>query len=404
MKGEILNKRYRLKVLSPVHVGYGDVYEPTNFVVDAQKKELLVLNIDKFLLNLPGEELKQFSSICKLGTSYALVKLYQFMSNQLDFVKSHSEIIVRKIKLVSGFVEHFNKVKNLSKDKLNELNKFSINSLSYNPNNNLPIIPGSSIKGAIRTAILNYYQDRADKKVIKEAHYKKKSTVLEKQILKFKDATDDILKRIKVSDFVPIGEVKTKVVYAVNRKKDGRRASGPYQIFEIIEPGAEFEGSISIIKGLDNKAPIDLSFPKLEQIIESFFEGIFATEDKVIEKLGAKFPVPPLGLPIKIGRHSGAEALTVEKFRNIKINQGRKNKPVFLSHATTIWLASEYFKVEDNLSLVPFGRATLFSKEKDNQRKESIVQKSIQQEDIKNQKSVQQKIDVSILKHRFKVR
>jgi len=126
MKADIITQKYVLKILSPVHVGYGEVYEPTNFVIDEQKQELLVLNMDKFLLALPDEKIKQFSSICKAGTIYALIQIYQFMSKQLDFVKLHSDIIIRTIKLSSGFINHFNKVKNLPQNKLNELNRFTI--------------------------------------------------------------------------------------------------------------------------------------------------------------------------------------------------------------------------------------------------------------------------------------
>ena len=36
-----------------------------------------------------------------------------------------------------------------------ELNQFSISRTAYNPYNNLPYIPGSSIKGALRTAYLS---------------------------------------------------------------------------------------------------------------------------------------------------------------------------------------------------------------------------------------------------------
>ncbi len=40
--------------------------------------------------------------------------------------------------------------------------------------------------------------------------------------------------KYKVSDFLPVGEVKTKVLYGINRKKDGGSGRGPYQIFEVV--------------------------------------------------------------------------------------------------------------------------------------------------------------------------
>jgi len=57
---------------------------------------------------------------------------------------------------------------------------------------------------------------------------------------------------------------------------------------------------------------------------------------------------------IRIGRHSGAESLTIRGNRDIRIMRG-KEKPVFIDHATTIWLASDQKKVKDPSNLIPFG-------------------------------------------------
>ena len=56
---------------------------------------------------------------------------------------------------------------------------------------------------------------------------------------------------------------------------------------------------------------------------------------------------------IRIGRHSGAEAMTIEENRKIKIMQG-KGKNLYSDHSTTIWVSSEYSNIK-NGSLQPFG-------------------------------------------------
>ncbi len=60
-----------------------------------------------------------------------------------------------------------------------------------------------------------------------------------------------------------------------------------------------------------------------------------------------------------MGRHSGAECVTIEGNRHIKIMQRSGTPPKFLDHATTIWLASESSKPNTNSGLVPFGWAVM---------------------------------------------
>jgi CRISPR-associated protein Csm5 len=395
MKAEFLFKRYILKILSPVHVGYGDVYEPTSFVVDTNRKELLVLDMDKFLLSLSGKEIEEFSNICKYGNIYSIVKLYQFMASKVKFVKSNSSLIVRKIKVSSSFVEHFEKVKNISyeelRNKKKDINSFNIFSFAYSPNQNLPIIPGSSLKGAIRTAILNKYQRRVG------GGRFRKAKELEKLILDYKKPNNDIMKRIKVSDFVPRGNVATRIVYGVNIKKNGGTGSGPYQIFEVVEKGAEFEGSIEIVRGLDEQPSIELSFEFIEKALQDFYQQRFEEEEKVIERLQSDLGLPCLGIPLKIGRHSGAEAVTIENFRRIKINRGRGNKPIYKKEATTMWFVSDSPRVLSLSSLLPFARACILPI-KDN-KSISTTDKEVPTS-FNNKKEA---LDFSKLKSRFKV-
>ncbi|MDW7998100.1 MAG: hypothetical protein RMI30_01400, partial [Thermodesulfovibrio sp.] len=62
---------------------------------------------------------------------------------------------------------------------------------------------------------------------------------------------------------------------------------------------------------------------------------------------------------IRIGRHSGAEAVTIEGNRHIKIMQGRDRPPLYLDRATTFWLASDSPKPKTNNGLLPFGWAVI---------------------------------------------
>jgi CRISPR-associated protein Csm5 len=56
---------------------------------------------------------------------------------------------------------------------------------------------------------------------------------------------------------------------------------------------------------------------------------------------------------LRVGRHSGAEGVTIDGARNIKIMKGKGNSTDYLDHATTIWLAGDVAK--SNKGLLPFG-------------------------------------------------
>ena len=59
------------------------------------------------------------------------------------------------------------------------------------------------------------------------------------------------------------------------------------------------------------------------------------------------------GMFLRVGRHSGAESVTIDGVRSIKIMQGPGKQPRYEKEATTDWLASEVEKTEQNL--MPFG-------------------------------------------------
>ena len=62
---------------------------------------------------------------------------------------------------------------------------------------------------------------------------------------------------------------------------------------------------------------------------------------------------------LRIGRHVGAESITVIGHRNIRIMLGRDKKDIYQDRATTFWLASDINKNPHNHGLRPFGWTVL---------------------------------------------
>ena len=135
----------------------------------------------------------------------------------------------------------------------------------------------------------------------------------------------------------------------------------------IFQAGATFEGSINIETPLSYSAiskPIDTTL--FYRAVHKHYARVYNEEFANAKKMD--FPMPNTGrfkedfkekaFLIRIGRHSGAEAVTIEGNRNIKIMLG-KGSHKYEDHSTTIWLSSDKADPGNNKSLFPFGWAVL---------------------------------------------
>jgi CRISPR-associated protein Csm5 len=362
--------KIRLHVLSPIHIGCDEVYEPTSFVIDENKKKLIEFDQMDFVKALNNKQRAEFSKVCSGDNLLSIMK----------FIKNNSmKIKGREVDIASELIAHYyKKVLGMSSfDKNAVINQFTMNKTAYNPQTNQPYIPGSSLKGSMRTA---YLSDLAKVKNITK--WKGKSDELETKLLDRKEGKEkmssDPFRMVKVSDLLPVGEVKTKIVYAVNKKKKKSdkallsEKGGVYQIFETIQPGSVFEGTINI--NMPEKTAgisLPITADSLKSSLNKFYIPLLETEIKtlksmdisvpIINDINAKFKgqINKTVFFVSIGRHSGAEAVTIEGNRYIKISP--PGKPAKFSNigATTIWFASESPKPENNTGLIPFGWAAI---------------------------------------------
>jgi CRISPR-associated protein Csm5 len=350
----IEQKRFYIRIVSPVHIGCDEVFEPLGFVVDEDACALTTFDPLDFFRNLNGNDKTKFADTCRKGNMESLLELYKFMKGRR--YSGHS------VELCKGFIEHYRQTLSIkatdSKRIQQELNKFSISRTSFSPHSQKPYIPGSSVKGAVRTAYLNMLAEAVN--INYDHRDKKAAEILEKKLLQYESLEKDPFRLLKVSDFMPVGLVKTKIVYAINEKKkiSDKPAGGPYQILEVIEPGAVFTGTITIENKHTKEAGIihPLSQEVLFKSCEVFYIKERKREDTELKEVG----LPPLkadtkdGLYLRIGRHSGAESVTIEGHRHIKISSPGK-PPKHSNKATTFWLAAESSKNYQKAQLKPFG-------------------------------------------------
>lgn len=351
---------FYIKILSPVHIGCDEVYEPAGFIVDEQAGTLVAFDPLDFFRSLDAKTKENYSSICGRGNIESILELYKFMKGK--HFTGHAVDVCR------GLMAQYQKTLRIplgDRRKIQqELNNFSISRTAFNPITQKPYLPGSALKGAFRTAYLNHLAKNMTVTVV-DRRDKNPANALEKALLEYQSLEKDPFRLMKISDFHPVGPYRTKIIYAVNAKKIPSKfpARGPFQILEVIQPGAVFAGSIQVLEPLARDAI------KTPLSAEKVFEGarVFYTKEKKREDIELKAADLPIrqtdgdgGIcPLRIGRHSGAESLTVEGHRHIKIMKKRGEKPAYSDKATTFWLASEMPDSKTSNRLEPFGWVSL---------------------------------------------
>ncbi len=344
---------FKLHVISPVNIGCDEVYEPSSFIIDEKNKKLIEFDKFEFYRSLSGEDKKRFNSIISKSDISSLIDLIKFISSK--------KVTGKEVEICSSVIERYTRILNLKPNEIKQekFGNFQIIKSASNPYNNKPYIPGSSLKGSLRTGYLN----ELAKAKYNEIRYERNAQEVEKKLLGYKNPQDDRFKAIKISDFLPCNNVKTKIICAINKKKNKNEAGrGIPIIIETISEESEFIGSISVLENAN------IETTRFLKSNHAFYEKILKEETELLAKMGVSTNIYQAinklfnaklnntAFCIRIGRHCGAEAITIEGIRKIK---GSKKQDRSLSSPTTIWLASQEHKPIDNSYLIPFGWCVL---------------------------------------------
>jgi CRISPR-associated protein Csm5 len=322
-----------IRTLAPVHLGADEVYEPLGFVIDEQNSRLLAFEPGDFLSRLPEPDRRRFLELCRKGTVESLLEIYRFYHDRRSLARG------RAVAVCPGLVQHYREViglKGRGRELQKVINQFTIHRTAYLPHDHRPYIPGSAVKGALRTAYLNALAQIRKMDTPKDQKGRWDPRALEHRLLNYQKIPEDPFRLLKVSDFLPVGEIRTRILYAVNEKKKPPaqfpEARGPYQILEVIEPGAEFLGTIALEDfppELRRLAKIKHFFTldELRQAARNFYGHEKKQEDGHLFELGlSAAPLPAVNGqdPLRLGRHSGAECVTIAGHRHIKILQAQR--------------------------------------------------------------------------------
>lgn len=231
---------YKIKaeILTPVHIGDGTELEPLEYVI---KDKFYKVNMEEWLSILSGEKAEEFKKLT--GKDYAqkatLVTLRTFVKNTIDIGKYTEWTVDVSSVVQKRYEERFDAPENQL-----PMSPFIRTGIK-------PFLPGSSIKGALRTAYLNYLKRTGQS--LKE---KNRADLVEGELFKANiegrdgrirfDIDKDPFRAIKIKDaFLPEGATFFEEVTNYN-KKDGRINPTTIQILSEVTYGSLIGKPVSV--------------------------------------------------------------------------------------------------------------------------------------------------------------
>lgn len=387
-------KTYRLALtpLSPIHIGCGEDFEPTNYVID--DGVLYGFDPSRAVLNA-----LQTSKLMEAVNRASLLGIQKFFKDNATTFKAQADTLIPVSSGVAAvYDQRVGRAANVEASGNQVFNQLFIERTMHTGRQSQPYIPGSSFKGAIRTAMLDDLN--RESRPVREDNVQKGTPKLEARLLGHGDEPNKFerspLRLLKIADLMPAAECETarRVMFGVNRKKkqvikDGRelQPKGIAARKECILHG-QFRAFVAdaVLPSLDPHTdskntpspalrPVD--FKAIAKQSNAYNQTRLQRELGVLDGRGLVNPTwknsidtlmaGALGMKlatgdaflIRLGRYGGAESKTLsgEGVASIKI-MGAKGQPsTFESSTKTVWLAAEL--EDEQRHLLPFGWAVV---------------------------------------------
>ena len=369
-----------LTPLSPLHLGTGEDYEPTNYLIHGDA--LYTFDPARAILN-PEQE-RELHAAAQSGDLQHIQRYFRHNPKPYIAAATHASSVSKGI--AAEYQKNYGEIVQRESKGKNVHNRFQIERTATNPHNHQPYIPGSALKGSLRTALLEQLSAdyRGNKPTAKQAiHY-------ENELLG--SFATDLLRLLKPADLSAAAPIATHIQYATNHKKrivKGReRGKGVPGRRETIQHGQyrAFSGSLTLqnllldhrphIKNPGKILPGETrpDFTRLIRAANLYHLTRFTKESALLAERGLVHPqwqrsteqllrqlIPQFDagniLLVRLGKNGGAEAKTLEKYAQIKIMGAKNAKPTYEKHTKTVWLAAENDKTKRDL--LPFGWALI---------------------------------------------
>ncbi len=235
MKEQIL--KCKLEILSPIHIGTGEELDPQEYII--KNGTLYFVGYQKMLELLTSENKKQLFNILQRDDIQSLIELRKFIYHHIQPEKDYEWKIKVSPEVESWYIQ-----------KLGDI-KTQLKIYPFIHSQSQRYIPGSSLKGAIRTAILNYWIEKNNLNGVLSRRRKE----LEDRLLSERDRKRMRKVKREIESFAKSLEEKlTSLKLSEKEKKD------IFQILKIEDVTLPFDSTICVeVKNMTLKSKDNLT-------------------------------------------------------------------------------------------------------------------------------------------------
>ena len=393
-------KTHRLscEILSPIHIGSGYEIDPLSYIIKGQN--LYKISFERFVAGINDTERLSLEKLIDRGD---LLIIRDYVLEHIDAHRQSFYSVAVNPHVIETYYSKKGDIRN----------QLLVSPFIRTQGETKPFMPGSSIKGAIRTAVIS---ELAKKKNLPEPKNVKEEYEFESKVLGYKDVKNDPFRGLKIRDKCLDNDATIIREIQNVSKTNGRalKANNIQMICEITHSDISgkfvgFQTEIIFDEELFSTAFLSTSLTR-EQIIKScneFYRGKMEEEhQKFYENTEAESVSKRLldtsfdqnSFLLRVGRFSGVESVTLDRYRNPK-PPGKKK-----TWGNTRNLAE---------GIYPMGWVkACFEDENINKKKDKKIKMSNQPDviDTKDEKApeeyrgISDPADLSILKNKFKVK
>lgn len=359
-------KPITISTLAPVHIGCDEDYVPTNFVI----KDNLLHYLDMAVI---ADELDE-SERAALGSKQTIGEIQQFFKSKRErFAPLATHLIEVAADIAGDYEKNAGKPTQQVTGGAPVYNLFPIARTAYNPLDATPYLPGSSLKGSMRTAWLNAVNKEQPLKANDRADKKNINRNLQQRLLGYTSGKfeNDPLRHLLIADahHPEDGEAaSSQILYAVSKKKRlSERGSPELKVYLETVHGLLNDAFTGEIRFTGDK----ITWAKLCDACNAFYfpqlqgelnhQHLSPMLDTTWRRLLNDLLNSELndlrrhhqGFLLRVGKHSGAESVTLNGVRDIKIMGKRGDQPSYRPETTEKRFASQTKKAESGL--LPFG-------------------------------------------------
>jgi CRISPR-associated protein Csm5 len=207
--------RFKAQAVTPIHVGAGHEIDPLEFIL--QDSHLVRFNPGEVVNGLPQSELRRFQDLLDRAD---LKAIQSFLRGHIGPQREG----LTRIDVSQGFQREF-----LTKAS-NPDSRFRVDMMPRNPHTGGVYLPGSGIKGAIRTAVVNYFANldpgsrEAVHEAVRSAPKGERANRLEESALNRRrsETERDVLRLLDVEDVsLPDGATRIDQAKMLNPARPG---------------------------------------------------------------------------------------------------------------------------------------------------------------------------------------